>query len=146
MVFTGNNFMTSILNKILLILISLATLSIFVFPFCSVFFPGDENEGRWMLLFLIEDWVSLLFYLPFTVLWCIYLVRKRVIKFFIFNFLLAISAFITFIISFSSVTLIAQDYEPHIGVILSILILPLFVIFVINHGILIKLNQNANPS
>jgi len=43
-------------------------------------------------------------------------------------------------------TLLAQDYEPHIGVILSVLIFPLFVIFVINHGILIKLKQNASPS
>ena len=134
--------MNSILNKILLILISLVTLSIFVFPFCSVFFPGDENEERWMLLFLIEDWLTLLFYLPFAALWCIFLLRKRVMNFFIFKFLLGISAFISFIISFSSVTMLAQDYEPHIGVILSILIFPLFVIFVINQGVLKKVKQN----
>jgi len=122
----------------------MVTLSVFLLPFCTVFFP--EDEGHWGLLFLVEDWLTLLFYLPFTALWCIYLVRKRVMNFFIFKFLLGISAFISFIISFSSVTMLAQDYTPHIGVILSVLIFPLFVIFIINHGILNKVKQGAGSS
>jgi len=131
------HYMNSIVNKILTVLISLTVLSIFCLPFSWVFFVGD-TEGHWKSLYLVEDWMSLLFYLPFVVSWGIYLVRRNILNFNLFKFFLIVTAFITFAVSFLSGAMIAQDYEPSWGVILSLFIFPLLIAFLINRSILMR--------
>ena len=133
--------MNSIANKILLVLISLTCLSIFLLPFASVFDPSDQ--GEWVYLYLPEDWFSLLFYLPFVVLWIIYLVWKRIRNFLIFKILLVATAFVSFAVSFLSVGILAQDYVPGWGVFLSLLLFPMLVVFLVNQGILDRAKRKA---
>jgi hypothetical protein len=136
--------MKSTLHKILVALISLVTLSIFLLPFCSIFFVGDVGEGSWNLMYLVEDWVSLLFYLPFVALWSIYLVRMRVLSSRPFKILLGLTALLTFIVSFLSAYLPGQDYEPYYGVLSSLLIFPFVMVFLINYNALTKARRNAS--
>jgi hypothetical protein len=125
------------LKRILKILVSLVTLSILVLPFASVFVVTDDGiEGHWKTLYLIEDWLSLVFYLPFVLLWCLYLIRTQILRSATFKTLLCSSAFITFSISFLSSIMIGQDYEPRYAVLSSLLIFPLIVVFmVIEHSL-----------
>jgi len=126
-------------NKILKVLLSVTNLSIFLLPFCWVFFVEDgDKQGNWTKLYLIEDWISLMFYLPFTILWIIYLIRTRTLNFSVFRFLLIGTAFITFAVSFLSIAMVAQDYQTSWGVLLSLLIFPLLIVFLINRNILLK--------
>jgi len=93
--------MNSRVNKILIGLLSLIVLLIFLLPFCWVFFVGDgDDQGHWKKSYLIEDWISLMFYLPFVILWAIYLMRTKAMDFWIFKILLVGTAFLIFAIAF----------------------------------------------
>lgn len=137
--------MNSRANKILLVLISLISISIFVVPFGWVFFVGEESgEGHWKKIYLIEDWMSLIFYLPFVVLWTICLIKTNVLNSGIFKFLLGLTAFVVFAVSVLSSVILAQDYKPSWGVLSSLLIFPLLVGFLISQSILAKAKRNVN--
>jgi hypothetical protein len=117
----------------------------FLLPFASVVHVDDNSHStNWKSMYLVEDLTSLLFYLPFAVLWTAYLINKRMLNAASFKILIGIAALATFIVSFLSLIMISQDYEPYIGVIVSLLLFPLFVIFVINQGLLLKTKQNAS--
>jgi len=136
--------MNARVNKILIVLLSLTVLSIFILPFCWVFFVGDgADQGDWKKLYLIEDWLSLMFYLPFVILWIIYLIRSKTLNLGVFKFLLVGTAFITFAVSFLSGVMAAQDYEPSWGVLLSLFIFPLLIAFLLNRNILLKAKLNG---
>jgi hypothetical protein len=131
--------MTSRLNKILIAAISLTVLSIFLLPFSWVF-SVEDDAGKWEKVYLIVDLLSLLFYLPFTILWSVYLMRTKVLSFVIFKVSLIVTAFATFIISFFTSVIPGQDYEPGWGVVLSLFIFPLFITFLVNRNILMKVS------
>ncbi len=132
------------IDKILIVLISLTSLSIFLLPFCWIFFVGEEDQGQWEKLYLVEDWMSLMFYLPFVVLWGIYLMRAKYLNFSIFKLLLGLTAIITFGVSFLSSAMLAQDYQASWGVFLSLCLFPLIVAFLINQSILAKAKRNGS--
>jgi hypothetical protein len=91
--------MNSSVNKILIAAISFTVLSIFLLPFAWVF-SVEVDDGKWKKVYLAEDFLSLLFYIPFIVLWSVYLIRTKFLSFVIFKILLIVTAFATFIISF----------------------------------------------
>lgn len=131
--------MNSRANKILIGLLSLNVFLIFLLPFCWVFFVGDgDDQGHWKKSYLIEDWISLMFYLPFVILWAIYLMRTKTMDFGIFKILLVGTAFLIFAIAFLSAAMPGQDYEPSWGILLSLSIFPLLIAFLINRNILLK--------
>jgi hypothetical protein len=131
--------MNSRVNIILIVLLSLIALSIFLIPFCWVFYAGDrDDQENWKKLYLIEDWLSLMFYLPFVILWAIYLIRTKTLNSRIFKILLVGTAFMIFIVSFLTGAMPGQDYEPSWGIFLSLFIFPLIIAFLINRNMLLK--------
>lgn len=119
------------IHKTLLISISIISILIFCIPFNFVFYEGSdiaENNG-WHLSCLFENPVSTIIYMPFTLLWYIFLFMKNKKLKIIFKALLTISGLISFFISSLSFILLSPDYEPYIGVFISLLILPFFICF-----------------
>ncbi len=136
--------MHSKLHKFLTVLVSLVSLSIFLLPFSSVYSVGNEGvQGFWKSVYLTDDWISLSFYLPFFLLWCIYLIKMPLLNSKLFRFLLALLALVAFALSLLSAGMPAQDYEPQYGVFLSLLILPLLVLFLFNYTSM-KKKRNIN--
>ncbi len=138
------HYMNSRVNKILIVLLSFTVLSIFFIPFCWIFFVGNgDDPGHWKKLYLVEDWVLLMFYLPFVILWTIYLMRTKTLNLGVFKFLLVVTAFITFAVSFLSGLMLSQDYETSWGMLLSLFIFPLLIALLINRNILLRQNETA---
>lgn len=129
--------MNSSVNKILIVLISLSILSIFLLPFGYVYNVEDKEE-HWEKLYLLEDWFSLIFFLPFVILWGIYLLYPKILKSGLLKFVFIVTGLLAFWVSFSTCTMLAQDYEPSWGALLSLLTFPLFVAFLINRRTLMK--------
>jgi len=131
--------MHSALNKLLTGLISITIVFIFLLPFSWIFYVGDADaNGHWQKMYLLEDWISLMFYLPFVILWAIYLIRTSIFNSFFLKFLLLVAALITFVISLLSAVLPAQDYEPGWGILISLFIFPLLVALLISRNIILK--------
>ena len=137
--------MNSKLYNIFIVLICLATLSIFLLPFASVFsVDGEGKLGRWRPFYLIEDLKTLLFYLPFVMLWGLFLARKRLLNSNSFKIMLVLSAFISFTVSFLYSSLLTQDFEPLYGVLISIMLFPLLILFLTNNRVWAKQKRNAS--
>ena len=127
----------SVMNSILLILLSCTSIVIFFVPFVFVFVPKENDDNdNWQSKYLTDDWLTLLFYLPFVILWSIYLLTNRKPNSAIYKFLLFLAACTTFCMSFMSVSMLSQDLEPAIGVFISLFILPFLAGYMITEHLL----------
>ncbi|MFT3935791.1 MAG: hypothetical protein QM726_19340 [Chitinophagaceae bacterium] len=137
--------MNPTLSKVLLFLISLVLVLVFVLPFAWVIVITKNDEAKWKRLYLVEDWATLIFYLPFVILWVIFLIKKEVLSVSIFRFLLALTAFFPFFISAESIVG-GQDYQPDWGVFSSLLIFPLAACFLLANRRLTKLTVDSDET
>lgn len=127
------------INTGLIVLLSVVSALLFFLPFASVFLvQGEHTRGEWESLYLYEDGFTILYYLPFVLLWIIYLIRPVIIKSIGFKILLTAAALITFMMSNSSANMLAQDYQPDLGTYCSLSIFPLFVLFLLFQILLAK--------
>lgn len=106
-----------------------------IIPLGSVFGPLDEkdmaSEFGWNPDYFYSDELTLILIAPFYLLWFGYLVNKeKLIKQILAILLLAASAFYAFL-SFTSVSMLAQDYQPDWGFLILFLFFPMLVVFFI---------------
>ena len=123
----------SLLHKILLMLVSITSILIFYVPFSLVNYEGSDipaNNG-WRPVYLLQDITSSIVYIPFTLLWYICLIVKPRQFRNTYNAVMTMAALTGFIISIQSAVLPVQDYKPYTGVLLSLLIFPLFAVYLI---------------
>ncbi|BDS11329.1 hypothetical protein [Aureispira anguillae] len=113
------------------LLISLNCIFLFIVPLNYSLGPlNDTNrEFGWRPDYFYNDEISLIFIAPFLFLWAMYITNKST-KTILAILLWAISAFYAFI-SFMSVSMLAQDYQPYWGMLLLFLFFPLLSIFFI---------------
>lgn len=119
------------IDRIFKIAISITCVIIFFIPFCSVIDISNEvlPAGQWKTSYLWEDLISTVIYALLTILWLIFLFTKKPGIF--FKIILVLYGLFCFYISFSSVVMAAQDYEPGLGAYISLFIFPLIAVYLL---------------
>lgn len=132
----------SIIQKLLAIAISVICILLFLLPYSEVFFPEEDHEG-WRYAYILNDIILSGIYIPYAVLWILYLAIKNKIARNVLTVLLVALSGLQLFIAFGSVVFIAQDYVPSYGALLA-LVLPFlsFYYFVNGH----MLNKSVKRS
>ena len=122
------------LKKVLITLISGVCLLLVLVPYTSVFYVGNNGvEGEsWKSSYVLDDVFLTFLYLPFIILWVAYLFLKSKLFKGILKFILIGLSILYFVIAFLNLTMPVQDAIPHLGVYVSIIILPLVFIYLRN--------------
>lgn len=133
----------TILNKALIICISIISLLMFLVPYATVFNPADglAEEEYWQDSYILSDEISIVVYVPFILFWVLHLFLEKggfrtVVKF----ILLALS-FYYFIVAASNLVMLMQDFEPGIGIFITMLQFPALLWYLINGYQLSKLPE-----
>lgn len=105
------------------ICISVLCLLLLIVPYSSVYVADDStSEGTWAAVYVLDDLLLNIICLPFVLLWFIYLLLRNSIAKKIINVALLAAA------TFYCLTVLAsgggQDWEPHVGAYLSLLLFP----------------------
>ena len=105
-----------------------------------MYYIGDESgkDEDWKSSYVLDDFVLTVIYVPFAILWVIFLLIKKDWLKKILKFALVGLSILYFILAFLSLTMISPDVLPYFGVYVSILILPLLSVHLINSQ---KLNR-----
>ena len=113
---------------------------VFLLPYSLVYYIGDESgkDEDWKSSYVLDDFVLTVIYVPFAILWVIFLLIKKDWLKKILKFALVGLSILYFILAFLSLTMISPDVLPYFGVYVSILILPLLSVHLINSQ---KLNR-----
>lgn len=121
-------------HKLLRVGISIIYLLLFAVPYSIVLYPGKEgrDDNGWQFVYVICDPELLLFFLPFAVCWVLYFfIYNRFIKKLV-RIALLLLAVVYLFMSFSGMTVPAQDFHPHYGLMLEALLFPMLVVLFIN--------------
>ncbi|MBL7748978.1 MAG: hypothetical protein JNM19_16180 [Chitinophagaceae bacterium] len=122
------------IHKLLRIGISIIYLLLLTVPYSAVLYPGKEglNDDGWQYVYVICDLELLLFFLPFAVCWFLYLFVSNGWLKKLLRIALLLLGVIYLFMSFSAMTVIAQDLQPGYGVLLAAALFPRLVVLFIN--------------
>lgn len=102
--------------------ISIALIALLVLPYAfTLKFTGVEDNADWGYLFVWEDELLILMFVPFLLLWVWYLLSRKNWQIMILLFL----SFCYFGNSFGSAIIPLQDFVPSAGILLAASLFPL---------------------
>lgn len=102
--------------------ISIAFIALLVLPYAfTLKFTGVEDNADWGYLFVWEDELLILMFVPFLLLWVWYLLSRKNWQIMILLFL----SFCYFGNSFGSAIIPLQDFVPSAGILLAASLFPL---------------------
>jgi len=135
-----------VVNKLLIVFISLVYLLVLLVPYNKFYYTGDEGsqiEG-WRPGYIYNDELMLIAFIPFGLVWLLCLtIRNQKARVILRSILLCL-ILVYFYVGVSGVTMLAQDFLPHFGIYLSCLLLPLVVCYLINRNSLQRHAKNAS--
>lgn len=129
-----------LLHKVLTLCISIVTLLMFLVPHATVFIPDDRlpEDEYWQDSYILSDEISSAIYIPFVLVWVVFLFLKKGMLRAVFKFtLLCLSGFY-FLMAAATMMMPAQDLVPNYGVIVTMMLFPLLVFYMINNQSLTK--------
>lgn len=108
-------------------LISILCLLLLTVPYSLCYRPEDMGQSEtWVAVYILKDLELILIFVPFMVLWVIYLLIKYTIAKKILTLLLLAAAALYCLVALASGG--GQDWQPHIGAYLSLLPFPLLLV------------------
>lgn len=112
----------------------------FLVPYATVFIPDDRlpEYEYWQESYLLNDGISAAIYIPFVLVWVVFLFLKKGMLRAVFKFtLLCLSGFY-FLMAAATMMMPAQDLVPNYGVVVTLMLFPLVVFYMINYQSLNK--------
>lgn len=103
--------------------ISLVYLLLWIVPCGKVWRAGDtEAFSGWAYTYVWKDELTAILFLPFVFIWIPYLLlRPNKLKLFL-GLLLILASFLYALLGMAGMVFISQDYSPHIGSLLGLLL------------------------
>ena len=122
----------------------LVYLLLFLVPYSNVSIPDDDlvKDQEWKATYVWQDGILTIIYIPFGLFLCFYfLLKPKPLKNIVKFILIALSLFY-FILSLGDLTVPIQDFVPSWGVVISMMLFPIFIIFLISVNLLDKKNKS----
>ncbi len=117
----------------------------FLVPYGTVFIPDDRlpEDEYWQDSYILSDEISAAMYVPFVLLWVVFLFLKKGMLRAVFKFtLLCLSGFY-FLGAAATRMMPVQDFMPNYGVIVTMMLFPLVVVYMINNQSLNKAKADS---